>query len=109
MFLLCDGSASLNSSRSVMDESSLFHYASNSLLGPNGTGSRGSAGGTRVVKWGESITWKIKETELMDISSPSKLSLRISATLQAPVQDKQELPCAICPLASDVLYSLQFF
>lgn len=28
-----------------MDESSLFHYASDSLLGPNGTGGRGRAGG----------------------------------------------------------------
>lgn len=86
-----------------MDESSLFHYASDSPLGPNGTRGKGSAGGTGAAKWGESFTWKMKATELMDISSPSKLSLRISATLQAPVQDKQELPCAICP------FLLQFF
>lgn len=74
-----------------MDESSLFHYVSCSPLAPNGTGGRGRAGRTGVAKWGERLRWKIKELELMDISSPSKLSLRISETLQAPLQHKEEL------------------
>lgn len=99
MFLLCDGSASLNSSRSMMDESSLFHYASDSPLGPNGTGGRGSGGGTGVAKQGERFTWGMEAMELMGISCTSKLCLRISATLQAPVRDKQEPPCAICPFS----------
>lgn len=43
---------------------------------------------------------RMKAMELMDISSPSKLSLRISATLPEPVRDKQELPCAVCPFLS---------
>lgn len=80
-----------------MDESSLFHYASDSPLGPNGTGGRDSCAGTGVAKQGESFTQGMKATELMDISSPSKLNLRISATLQPPGRDKQELPCVICP------------
>lgn len=85
MFLLSDGSASLNSSRSVMDESSLFHYASDSPQGPNGAGGRGSSGGTGVAKQGESFTWAMRATELMELSSPSKPSPRILATLQAPM------------------------
>lgn len=64
-----------------MDESSPFHYASDGPLGPNGMEGRGSDGGTGVGKQGESFTGGMKATELMEISSPSKLSLRISATL----------------------------
>lgn len=45
----------------------------------------------------------------MDISSPSKLGLRISATLQAPVQDKKELPLCNLSFSSVVLCSLHFF
>lgn len=68
-----------------MDESFLFHYASDSPLGPNGMRGRGSGGETGVVKERESLMRGMKVMELMDISSPSKLSLKISATSQAPV------------------------
>lgn len=80
-----------------MDESSLFHYASDSPWVLMGRGAGAVLGGPEWQSGGKSFTWKIKKKELMDIFSPSKLSLRVSATLQAPVQDKQELPCAICP------------
>lgn len=75
MFLLSDGSASLNSSRSMMDESSLFHYASDSPLGPNGDGGRGSIGGLGQQCGEKDFTWAVKATELVENSSSAKCEI----------------------------------
>lgn len=55
-----------------MDESSLFHYASDSPLGPNGDGGRGSTGGLGWQCGEKDFTWAMKATYLMELSSSAK-------------------------------------